>query len=83
MKHTVDWTDDALSMLAAVWVWSPDRKAVTAAQAEIDRLLADDPTGHSQPVSEGLFAIDVEPLRVQFEKVPPRTIRVVSVSHRP
>jgi hypothetical protein len=67
MNYAVDWTDDALSALAAAWMLSPNRPAVTAADAQLDRLLAADPHGNGRPLSEGLYVIDVPPLRVGFE----------------
>jgi hypothetical protein len=67
MKYTVDWTDDALSAVAAAWVQSPDRAAVTAAEGRVDRLLAADPHGNGTVLSEGLYVIEVAPLRVLFE----------------
>ena len=67
MSYAVDWTDDALAALADVWTQALDRQAVTVAQVAIDRLLAADPLGNSTPVSEGLHAIEVHPLRVLFE----------------
>jgi plasmid stabilization system protein ParE len=45
----VDWTDDALDMLADIWSQATNRSAVTAASNQIDRLLARDPFGHGQP----------------------------------
>jgi hypothetical protein len=80
MRYTVDWSDDALDTLAAIWMQATDPWAVTAAQATIDRLLAADPYRHGQAVSEGLYAIKVPPLKAQFEVSDGnRAVRVVSV----
>jgi hypothetical protein len=67
-----------------VWIQSPDRQAVTTAQARIDQLLAADPFGHGTPVSEGLYVIEERPLRAQFQ-VPEddRVVTVVSVREAP
>ncbi len=84
MNYAVVWTDDALDGLATTWLQSPDPQAVTAAQATIDRLLAVDPLGNGRPVSEGLYAIEVPPLRAQFEvSEQDQVVTVVSVRGLP
>jgi hypothetical protein len=84
MNYSVDWTDDTLAALAAVWLRSADRQAVSAAQATIDRELARDPFGAGIPVSEGLYALEVPPLRVQYEaSEEDRVVTVVSVRELP
>jgi hypothetical protein len=70
MNYSVDWSPDARSTLAAIWLGASNRRAVTMAQARIDRLLAADPLRNGAPAAEGLYAIDVHPLRVQFELDP-------------
>ncbi|HTU19570.1 MAG TPA: hypothetical protein VMG10_16030 [Gemmataceae bacterium] len=50
----VDWTDDALDMLADIWTQATNRPAVTAAANQIDHLLTHDPLGQGQPAHEGL-----------------------------
>ncbi|HXG09569.1 MAG TPA: hypothetical protein VNK04_07250 [Gemmataceae bacterium] len=80
MSYAVDWDDDALFTLAAIWIGASDRQAVTVAQATIDRVLASNPVGNGTPVGEGLYAFEVPPLRVLFEVCDPiRSVRVVSV----
>jgi mRNA-degrading endonuclease RelE of RelBE toxin-antitoxin system len=84
MNYSVDWSRDARSTLAAIWLGSSHRQAVTAAQARIDHLLAAGPLQHAVPQSEGLYALNVHPLRVQFELDPVRrTVWVVSVGELP
>jgi hypothetical protein len=79
MSFSVDWTPVALDALAAIWVSSPHRQAVTAAQARIDRLLAANPLGNGAPRGEGLYVIDVHPLRALFEvSAADRVVKVVS-----
>jgi hypothetical protein len=81
MTYSVDWAPEARATLATIWMKAADRQAVTAAQARIDRLLTANPLGNGTPVSEGLYAIEVHPLRALFE--PPdvrRLVWVVSVS---
>jgi hypothetical protein len=67
MRYNVDWNISARRTLAAIWIKAANRLAVTAAQDQIDRLLAANPLGNSNPVSEGLYAINVHPLRAVFE----------------
>ncbi len=68
MNYAIDWTALARGQLAAIWVQQvPLRQAITAAQARIDQLLAAAPLQYGRHVSEGLFAIEVHPLRAQFE----------------
>ena len=66
MKYSVDWTDDAIDSLTTIWLQSADRGAVTTAQVAIDKLLAADPLVKGALVSEGLYALEVHPLRVLF-----------------
>ena len=81
MNYSVDWDDDPLATLAVIWTAAPNRQAVTAAQAEIDRLLASNPLAHGRPSSEGLYAITIPPLRAQYEIYHAnRSVKVVSVS---
>jgi hypothetical protein len=84
MNYTVDWSPDAQSTLATIWIQSSNRQAVTAAQARIDRLLAANPLGNSTPVSEGLYAIEIHPLRALFEvSDAEHLVNVVSVGELP
>lgn len=80
MNFTVDWSLNALSALALIWMGAPNRSAVNAAQAEIDRVLAANPLANTTHLSEGLYAIEVYPLRALFEVFSAeRYVRVVSV----
>jgi hypothetical protein len=81
MNFAVDWEAEALSHLAAIWLQATDRQAVTAAEARIDHLLGTNPLGNGFPVSEGLYAIEVYPLRAAFEvSVAKQRVSVVSVA---
>ena len=81
---TVDWLPNALAGLAAIWMIAPDRAAVTAAADTIDRLLAANPFVHGVPVSEGLYVIEVPPLRALFEvDATAGVVTVVSVNRLP
>jgi hypothetical protein len=84
MSYAVDWADDPISALAAIWVVAADRGTVRDAQAAIDRLLAADPAGNGTPVREGLYAIEVPPLRALFEfSVEQRSVKVVFLRRLP
>ena len=84
MNYRVDWILDTRNSLAAIWLHAPNRNAVTKAQARIDRLLSTDPIGNGQPVSEGLYSIEVHPLRAIFEvDEATRTVEIVGISLRP
>jgi mRNA-degrading endonuclease RelE of RelBE toxin-antitoxin system len=81
MSFSVDWSPDSLDTLASIWVQAQDRSAVTAAEQEISRALARNPLADGKPVSEGLYAIAIHPLRVLFEvSEKERTVTVVSVA---
>jgi plasmid stabilization system protein ParE len=62
----VDWTDDALDMLADIWMQAGNRATVNAASDQIDRLLARDPFGHGQLAHEGLYRITEPPLTAYY-----------------
>jgi plasmid stabilization system protein ParE len=80
MSYNLRWNAAARNTLATIWVGSANRRAVTAAQARIDRLLSTDPLRNSTPLSEGLYVIEVHPLRAVFEvDDTDKTVKVVSV----
>jgi len=85
MKWIVDWAPAALSVLATLWQSHKGlRKDITSAQTEIDRILGRDPLGGTVTLSEGLSALQRDPLRVLVEiSEEDRTVRVVSVKLRP
>src|SRR5262249_37126982 len=64
---TVRYAQRALDQLAELWLEAgAEREAVTAAANEIDNLLASAPAGHGTPEHEGLWRLDVPPLRVLY-----------------
>jgi hypothetical protein len=84
MNYRVSWDLNPITTLARIWLQAVDRNAITAAQARIDHLLHSDPLGNGVPVSEGLYAIQVHPLRVLFEiDSARRRVRVVGVGLLP
>ena len=79
MRYTVIWDDEQLDQLAACYNAASDPNAVSAAQHRIDQLLRTSPLMNADPESEGLFSLQVPPLRVIFEVVDAdRLVRVVA-----
>lgn len=70
--YRVIYSPPAEQDLATVWIAAPDRAAVNAATARIERLLADDPLRHSKYLSEQLWLCIELPVAVYFQ-VDPRT----------
>ena len=84
MTYSVDWSPEANVQLTAVWLeHAALRQAITAAQARIDKLLAADPLGHAGSEAEGLYGLDVAPLRALYEvSETDRWVEVVAVRLR-
>ena len=85
MTYSVDWSTDARQQLAAIWLdHVSHRRIITTAQAEIDRLLVLDPLSNGTLLSEDLYAIFINPLRVIYELTDkPSLVRVVAVKWFP
>jgi hypothetical protein len=65
-SYTVAYLDGALEKLASIWENSTDRSAIAQAADTADNILASSPLRHSVPLSEGLWRLDVDPLRFYF-----------------
>jgi hypothetical protein len=79
-QFTVIWHRDVQEALAELWLSAAEPAAVTSAGDLIDHMLASDPLAGAQEVSEGLFRLDVPPLRVYFEvSEADRVVRVARV----
>ena len=63
---TLDWDPVAEQELTRLWLNAPDRRAMTVAQARAEGMLARDPLGHGQHLSEGLYLIRVPPLTLHY-----------------
>jgi hypothetical protein len=63
---TVDWDDDALQLLAAVWMQAADKQDVSDAIDAAEALLARDPLANGRTLSEGLYRIDVPPVIINY-----------------
>lgn len=66
MNFTVEWNSEADDGLADVWTTAPDQLAVTRSSAMVDQLLALDPLGLGEYLSEGLWRLRVPPLVVHY-----------------
>jgi hypothetical protein len=62
----VEWDPAAEDELARLWLQSSDPAAITAAQAQADRLLSQDPIKYGRHLSEGLYCIEVPPLVLTY-----------------
>src|SRR5205823_1881356 len=62
--YTVEWPPAAADELTRIWLQTSNRPAVTAAQAQGDRLLARDPHGNRRLLSADLYQIDNSPLAI-------------------
>ena len=81
---TVQWEKLVLGALADIWIDAPDRQAVTQAEAAIERLLERDPLNAGEHLSEGLYRLDVHPLRVFFTVDTDKAlVQVTGVKYRP
>jgi hypothetical protein len=79
-QYTVIWWEAADEELARLWLASPNRLRITEASREIDRLLSMQGAVGAEEVHEGLYALEIEPLRVQFSfEHDDRIIRVWTV----
>ena len=65
--YDVRWKRSALNRATELWLDAPDRSEVTAAVAEIDRLLASNPREAGESRSDSVRVLFVPPLGVFFE----------------
>jgi len=77
MKYTVVWKPTAERELAQIWTEAADRNSVTAAAAEIDRLLQWNPHEQGESRSGKMRIMFVTPLGVFFHV--DESDRIVSV----
>lgn len=66
MKYTVVWFPAAQERLAEIWLLEADRARVTAAAAEIDRLLRDEPLAVGQVRTEIVRFLTEYPLGIYY-----------------
>ena len=79
-RLTVTYSPAAEREMIEAWLAAADRNGVTAAEAEIDRLLSRNPLGAGRELHEGLRELIVPPLRVLFSASPDDlTVEVAAV----
>jgi hypothetical protein len=84
MNFTVVWFPDCERELAALWLVAPDRNAVTAAAALIDRQLADDPENVGESRGDGRRIIIAPPLAATYRvRKDDRIVEVINVRKLP
>jgi plasmid stabilization system protein ParE len=70
VNYTVEWTEDAESDLAALWLAAIDRAAFNAAANWLDARLARDPLRLGQPWASSVHRIVVrDSIGVEFEVI--------------
>ncbi|MEO2091422.1 MAG: hypothetical protein ABGY75_18345 [Gemmataceae bacterium] len=67
MNYTVLWLPDAENELAAVWMASADRAAVTTASTELDRRMAADPENEGESRVGSRRITFEKPLAIYFD----------------
>ena len=67
MPFQVEWHDDALEELAAIWLRAPDPEQVTIACAQIDHDLSANPLTIGGPAGSMLRSHVIVPLAVLYE----------------
>jgi hypothetical protein len=64
---TVHWSEEAEGRLAASWLASPDRNAVTRAAHEIENVLEMFPTSAGKAIFDNVREYSCPPLDVEYE----------------
>jgi hypothetical protein len=81
MRYIVDWSEDALDELAAVWLAAHDKRAITAASHQLEQIVELDPYAGSiaRNSSVNRTAIDL-PLGIDYEIIEDdKKVRVLRV----
>ena len=80
----VGYSDDGRDSLYAVWQACNFEQRVIDASYVIEERLTADPIGNGQPLAEGLWSIEVAPLRCLYEFVGPEAeVQILKVSQLP
>lgn len=80
MMFEVIWSDEGEQRLAAVWLASKDRNAVTTATDEVDNVLIHFPISAGEPSYDTVRIFTHPPLAVEFEVIEEeRKVFVLSV----
>lgn len=77
MNFTVVWDEAAEAELAAAWLTSPDKQAVTRAVNTLERRLQVDPANEGESRSGGIRVAFEGPVGLNFQVVVGGVVRVV------
>jgi hypothetical protein len=86
MSFTVEWTDEALDGLAAVWTTSDDRRGVADASHRIEARLRSDPLNAGESRDDEDRLVFDPPLQATFRVFPDQQLVLVTAvgpSRRP
>ncbi len=67
MKWRLMWIDEAVDALAEVYLNAADGESISAANDLAEKWLQSDPHRVCSELHEGLFALDIEGLRIYLE----------------
>jgi hypothetical protein len=67
MYWRVNWSTEAENNLAEIWLEAVNRDEVTEASDAMNRTLQHIPEKHLKSLSEGLYFLDITPLRAYVE----------------
>ncbi len=80
MNYAVTWHPDALTRLAALWIRSANKEAVTGYVDQIDRSLGREPLDYGESRNEGTRVAFFRPLCVRYHvDESRRAVTVVSI----
>lgn len=78
------WQPGALDDLADIWMKASDRAAVNLAIDLLEAQLAENPTVWGKELSEGLYQISIQPVRLLFTlDAKGRIVKVLHAQRRP
>jgi len=84
MKYTVTYSAFADRQLTDIWIEAPDRKAVSDASSDIDRVLGQRASQIGTPNLDGWRGLVAPPLAITFKvSEEDRLVTVLSVRYRP
>jgi len=78
MNFAVEWTEESLAQLAALWTDSDDRSGVADASYRIEAAIRNDPFGAGESREDNLRYVFDPPLAVLYEVVQPQQLAIVT-----
>ena len=67
MHYSIVWSESAEDELTDIWINAENQRSITNTCNEIENKLSKDPLQISVTLSEGLYAYQVDSLRIIFE----------------